>query len=442
MRIAGIQKLGYYPTPPHTLQLIAQALTIPAHTSGPVRLLDPCAGQGEALAHIAGHLRQQHSAVHSFGIELADARAPLAANVLDHLLHADYREVNLSQFGWGLLFLNPPYDFEAGNAGTAKNRQEYTFLRDTLVRLQDGGVLVYLVPIQLFAQEKVCRVLAANFDRLSVWRLPDDEFEVFDQVVLFGIARDKPMPNEEMQRLLHSYGFDNLPPSLAEFSRAMPPYPVPASPVPDEKLLFRRQSLNYDEVLTAATAKGAHTTPLWRDWTKPAAEDGFRPVVPLRTGHVASLISSGQMGTVHLTTLVAKGHCVKDTLYFDASGNEVEADDPTMKSSKERFITQVHTLSARGEHKVIESVADMEAFLNDHGPAIAQAIAGKYQPLYREPTPEEWAHVSRLMRHKRLPGRSEGSLLPAQKHVAIAAARSLKAQGWADYCCEMGSGVR
>jgi hypothetical protein len=110
MRIAGIQKLGYYPTPLHTLQLIAQALTVPAHTSGPVRLLDPCAGQGEALAHLTVHLRQQHSDVHSFGIELADARAPLAANVLDHLLHADYREVNLSQFGWGLLFLNPPYD--------------------------------------------------------------------------------------------------------------------------------------------------------------------------------------------------------------------------------------------------------------------------------------------------------------------------------------------
>jgi hypothetical protein len=438
MRIAGIQKLGYYPTPPHTLQLITQALTIPAHTTGPVRLLDPCAGQGEALAHLTAHLRQQHASVESYGIELADTRAPLAANVLDHLLHADYREVNLSQFGWGLLFLNPPYDHEAGNAGTAKNRQEYTFLRDTLVRLQNGGVLVYLVPIGLLEQEKVCRVLAANLDRISVWRLPDDEFEQFDQIVLFGIARDKPLPNEEMQRLLHSYSLENLPPSLEEFN--LPPYIVPASPISDDKLLFRRLSLGYEEVLSTAATKGAHTTPLWRDWTKPATEDGFRPVVPLRTGHVASLISSGQMGTVHLGTLVAKGRCVKDTIYFDAGGNEVEADDPTMKSSKERFITQVHTLSTGGEHKVIESVADMEAFLQEHGPAIAQAIAGKYQPLYSEPTPEEWAHVSRLMRHKRLPGRSEGGLLPAQKHVAIAAVRSLKAQGWADLTCEMSTG--
>jgi hypothetical protein len=438
MRIAGIAKLGYYPTPPRTLQLIANALTIVHTTSGTVRLLDPCAGQGEALAYIASHLRQQQAAVRSYGIELADSRAPLAATALDQVLHADYRDANLSQYAWGLLFLNPPYDHEAGNAGTAKNRQEYSFLRDTLIRLQNGGILVYIVPIQLFAQEKVCRVLAANFDQISVWRLPDEEFDMFDQVVLFGIVRDKPQPNEALQALLHSYGFDNLPPSLEDFN--MPPYIVPASPVVDDKLLFRKLSLSYDELLKLTVAKGAHTTPLWRDWTKPATEDSFRPVVPLRTGHVASLISSGQMGTVHLGTLVAKGRCVKDTVYFDGSGNEVEADDPTMKSSKERFITQVHTLSAAGDHQVIESVADMEAFLTDHGPAIAQAIAGKYRPLYNEPTPDEWAHVSRLMRHKRLPGRSEGGLLPAQKHVAIAAVRSLKAQGWADLACEMGAG--
>ncbi|RIK36106.1 MAG: hypothetical protein DCC55_28345 [Chloroflexi bacterium] len=438
MRIAAVEKLGYYPTPAHTLSLIAQALTVPAHTNSPVRLLDPCAGKGEALAHITHHLRQQNANVRSYGIELADARAPIAAQALDHLLQADYRDVNMSQFGWGLLYLNPPYDFEAGNVGAAKNRQEYTFLRNTFNRLQNGGVLAYLAPIQLLAQEKVCRVLAANFDRLSVWRLPDDEFDQFDQIVIFGIARDKPEPNEEMQRLLHSYSLENLPPSLADFD--LPPYPIPASPVPDDKLIFRRLSLSYEKVIAVAAAKGAHSTPLWRDWTKPATEDGFRPVVPLRTGHVASLISSGQMGTVHLGTLVAKGRCVKDTVYLDASGNEVEPDDPTMKSSKERFITQVHTLSAQGEHAIIESVPDMESFLADHGAAIAQAIAGKYQPLYSEPTAEEWAHVSRLMRHKRLPGRSEGGLLPAQKHVAIAAVRSLKAQGWTDVIGEQGTG--
>jgi hypothetical protein len=438
MRIAAIEKLGYYPTPPQTLRLITQALTPAGGSGSTLRLLDPCAGQGEALASIATHLRNGHHAVTSYGIELAEARAPLAADVLDHVLHADYRDANLSQYAWGLLYLNPPYDHEAGNVGTKKHRQEYTFLRDTLVRLQTGGVLVYVVPISLLASDNVCRVLAANFDELSVWRLPAEEFDTFGQIVIFGLAREQPQPNQPLQRLLHSYTLENLPPSLADFDR--PPYVVPASPVADSALRFRKLTLSYAEILTAVTTKGAHSNPLWRDWTKPASELSFRPVVPLRTGHVASLISSGQMGTVKLGTIVAKGRAVKQLIYLDHNGNEVDANDPTMHSSKERFITQVHTLNLTGEHQVIESVAAMEAFLANHGPAIAQAISQQYQPLYSEPTVAEWSHLSRLMRHKRLPGRSEGGFLPAQKHVAIAAVRSLRAQGWVDIIAEMGFG--
>src|SRR5262245_12951209 len=114
MRIAGIEKLAYYPTPPRTLHLVAQALVITAGADETCRLLDPCAGQGEALAYLAQHIpRPIHSTVTTYGIELADARAPLAAQVLDHLLHADYRDAHLSQFAWGLQLLNPPYDFEA-----------------------------------------------------------------------------------------------------------------------------------------------------------------------------------------------------------------------------------------------------------------------------------------------------------------------------------------
>lgn len=438
MRIAAVAKLGYYPTPPHTLALIAQALTIPT-VRAPIRLLDPCAGQGEALAYLAQHIPHATGAtVTTYGIELADARAPLAAQCLDHLLHADYQEVVMSQSAWGLLFLNPPYDHEAGNTGTAKSRQEYTFLRNTLRCLQGSGVLVYIVPIQLLAQEKVCRLLAANFERLSVWRLPDDEFDQFDQVVIFGIVRNQPLRNEELQAQLQAYSLDQLPPALDTFD--LPPYVVPATSSAASSLSFRKRTLAYEEVLAIVTNKGVHGAKTWQEWTRPAVTTGFRPVAPLRTGHVASLISSGQMGTVRLGGLVAKGRCVKQITYFDEQGHEVEQDDPTMKSSKEHFITEVHTLSASGEHQVISTVPAMEAFLSTHGPAIAQAIAAQYEPLYHEPTAAEWTHVSRLMRHKRLPGRSEGGLLPAQKHVAIAAVRSLKAQGWADIVGEMGTG--
>ena len=52
MRIAGQTKLGYYPTPTEQTRLISTWLKTDGGPLG-VRLLDPCAGQGEALEGIA-----------------------------------------------------------------------------------------------------------------------------------------------------------------------------------------------------------------------------------------------------------------------------------------------------------------------------------------------------------------------------------------------------
>ena len=63
-----------------------------------------------------------------------------------------------------------------------------------------------------------------------------------------------------------------------------------------------------------------------------------------------------------------------------------------------------------------------------------------YDPLYSEPTREEWAKLSGLLKHKRLPGRKKSGLLPAQKHVAIAASRAIRELDWVDIVAEMGCG--
>jgi type I restriction-modification system DNA methylase subunit len=54
MRLAGQEKMGYYPTPASLLDAIASYLS--ADSAGPCRVLDPCCGEGEALAHIAAEL--------------------------------------------------------------------------------------------------------------------------------------------------------------------------------------------------------------------------------------------------------------------------------------------------------------------------------------------------------------------------------------------------
>ena len=99
-------KNGYFPTDLPTLDRIASALDVA--TSGPVRVLDPCCGEGAALQHIAGHLQSCGGDVASFGIDVDEERAWHAKTVLGTVAHADVHDVRLSDRSMGLLFLNPP----------------------------------------------------------------------------------------------------------------------------------------------------------------------------------------------------------------------------------------------------------------------------------------------------------------------------------------------
>ena len=127
--------------------------------------------------------------VRSYGVEVADSRATLAAGVLDVCLHCDYQAITTSVESFSLLLLNPPYDWEAGEAGVKKSRQEYVFLRNTLRRLMPGGILVYIVPLAAITQEKVAKFLSNHFSNIDVFTLPSEEFELFHQVVLFGVHK-------------------------------------------------------------------------------------------------------------------------------------------------------------------------------------------------------------------------------------------------------------
>ena len=73
MRLAGIEKSGYYPYPLHMAEATASwFIPLPAGTRG--RLLDPCAGEGE-IANLLGKLLN----CETWGCELFPYRAEKAA---------------------------------------------------------------------------------------------------------------------------------------------------------------------------------------------------------------------------------------------------------------------------------------------------------------------------------------------------------------------------
>ena len=452
MRLEAASKLGFYPCPPITQELIPQMLTL-APGAKLVRVLDPCAGEGVAIAHTAQQLQAQRpgATLETYGVEVSDVRAPRAAAVLDKCVCADWTAMAASARAFSLLFLNPPYDSEHGNNGQAKQRLEYTFLRESADKLIAGGVLVYIVPVAILVNPNVRRVLAANFSQLSVYKLPEGEYEQFRQCVIMGIRKPGIERDEQTEDLLKGYAssFIEIPVlgEHADTANTMHSYEVPESPQLS-RFTFRKFHISDDEILENVQKFGAYDNKSWTKFQQRQSLSDFSPVVPLRVGHVGSLISSGQMGVVLLgDDLLAKGFARKGMELYDKDGKLINPEKHTpeelvklVATKREKIETHVHTLTRAGIHTKLNTPTVMQKFLEEHAVAIGQIIQARYQPLYIEPTEKEWRALSGLMKHKRLPGRKTAGLLPAQKHVAIASARSCKAQGWVDCIAEMGFG--
>src|SRR3990172_1879868 len=104
MRLAGIEKGGYYPYPPHMAEVTASWFTpLPAGICG--RLLDPCAGEGE-VASLLGRLLD----CETWGCELFPYCAEKATARMDKCHSAAWESCSLTDEAVTLLWCNPPYD--------------------------------------------------------------------------------------------------------------------------------------------------------------------------------------------------------------------------------------------------------------------------------------------------------------------------------------------
>jgi SAM-dependent methyltransferase len=434
MRIAGVEKMGYYPTPAVTLRLVCSLLA--ADQGAALRVLDPCAGEGEALAAVAACLRQQGAQVTAYGVELSPPRAEAARGKLDRVIAGDWGDVTTRNNAYDLLWLNPPYDLEAGDPGDQRKRQEYRFLQATYEKLRPGGVLVYIVPRWLLARPEVSRFLAGHFTDHSVWRLPDGEYEQYKQIVMFGYRRVRAEADALTED--HLRGIGEGTGELPSLSEADCTYRLPPGQKTD-RFFFQKISLSPEEASRLAADSGVLVSRSWQDFTGPRELGTFRPVVPLRRGHLAMLLASGLMGTVNLSDVVAKGRAVKEE--YEVTGEtEDDADQPDKIIKRERFVTRVFALTRDGDYQVIESNTELEGFLERYGGQMARLIEAQHTPLYERPTCEEWSALGGLLPGKPLPGSTQSGLLEAQKHVAIAAARAIRRVGHAHIVAEMGYG--
>ena len=276
MRLAAQAKGGYYPTPPRVVDLVAQLLYGArgrARSADTLRILDPCCGAGDALAQFADLLRDRSTVpVETCGVELHRERAEQAAHVLDRALACDLFATSIANNAFGVLLLNPPYDWDKED-----KRVEHAFLTHTTRYLTDGGLLLFIVPKQRLAVS--ARYLSSHYRDLRCWAFPNPEREVFDQVVLVGRRKSEPSPDPYAEEQVREWAFGEP----EEFSPR--PYPVYDPPVvPDGDILFATRTVDPLAAVAEARKTGLWASQEVRDALWPADDRRTRPLMPLRTG--------------------------------------------------------------------------------------------------------------------------------------------------------------
>ena len=346
MRYEGVAKAGFFPTPVTQTAKILNRLRF----IGPTRLFDPCCGEGEALAQV-----QQYapSGSRSYGIELDKERAKAAKNQLNEVVACGYENARVDAASMPLLWLNPPYDNQAGQ-GNDLSRKELIFLRGLSKCVVPDGVLVFIIPRYTLTKAMV-DALEYRYTNLKAYRFDADEYKVFKQVVVFATRRGKNLEGAkhltdaeiEARNELLMYGKNpDIPmPFLDDEDHFI--WTVPAVKDIDTTIQFRGHVRDEEELLKdLSESDGFEVAENLLNST--LVETKLRrPLLPFRRTHLATLIASGALNGAlgigedrHMVIGVSRKQVKREEI-TDDEGNTTVIDT-------ESYITLIRTLQPDG----------------------------------------------------------------------------------------------
>lgn len=334
-------KNGYFPTDEPTLERSLKAL---APGAGRLFILDPCAGEGVAIAEVAHALGREDTRSHA--VEYDAERAAHARRLVDRCIEGDLMDTLISH-GFGLLWLNPPYgDLVHGQSGSelfkGRARLEKLFYHRAVTLLQHGGILVYIIPDHVLDAELV-GWLTRNFTSLRIFRAVERKFH---QVVIFGQrARQCDIGADlarETRRYLLAIGRGECEPEELPFDWPHDPYRVPASSKEPEH--FYRITLEPKQF----AAEVERLKGLWPDLEAHlgAAQQIPRPPArALGSWHLALALAAGAISGIVTSrsgrVLLVKGHTHKEKTL---STELTEKDDGTILETRiltDRFVPTI-----------------------------------------------------------------------------------------------------
>lgn len=314
-RIASQAVGGFFKTQDEILPLIFRRFAA-IRGVGDFCVVDPCAGEGEAVTGFIDHVFGPLSGRRRQGFE-KEATAPSVSLVMVELEQERYqqalqasrrccddREVHLGDGlacdatgeGASLLWLNPPYDFFRGR------RFEARFLDAWTGRVTAGGQLVLIVPEHVLSY--LATTLTCGYDDLEILRYPEPTYSQFRQVVVLGTKR-----------------------ALAGEARQLPPIgdlavepPTPRR-LPPGGLKVDVNGLDVNKLLDATTPWGS-IAGYDRAATAPQIGLAMRP----KPAHIAMALGSGVFNGIRLAApgradLLAKAVFVRHFVDQEAKTN-------------------------------------------------------------------------------------------------------------------------
>ncbi|MBR5704549.1 MAG: class I SAM-dependent methyltransferase [Deltaproteobacteria bacterium] len=351
-------KNGYFPTNEETLARLQTAIA-PADDGKAMRLLDPCCGEGAALADLAHGLAfntADQPQIETLGIEFDRERAWHAKGILTRCIHADIHDVVVKPRSCGLLFLNPPYGFGVKDTENLRRdekaeRLERTFLKKAVPWLQPGGILVYIVPF--YALDEEIRIyLASHFTRLTFWMAPEQRFQ---QCVILGVKGKVTHPRKEVLDMLKDAQEGKFKEQVLPEVWQEEPYEVPS--VRESEFNFHAVRMDGEQL--ADELKRHHCNLLWNtfDTTFSQARAAHRrPLRDMTQWHLALALAAGQV-TGCITSKTGRTLLIKgDT--FKTKKNTVSVDVDEKGNTKQtvtmldQFVPVINAIEFTPDHRL------------------------------------------------------------------------------------------
>lgn len=289
-------RAGFFATPITQGKILKELIKFNSDTS----ILDPTCGEGEILSFLAqGHDVELNIA--TYGVEIDKSRSAKAKDVLTVCLQAPIESCVISNDAFGMVYLNPPYDHTMAGIGDDKtDRKEYTELLRGTRYVKPGGVLVYVIPSYRFADTKIARHLATQFEHVAIARFTDEDYDDFRQCIFIGYKKrtQKKLFSEKLYDfLLQMANEDFVMKRVAPINMIVGKreWIVPQAPLNIPTFYTRLES---KEVFIEAIKqnKGFEA---FKERTKPKTFSlSGQPIINISQGQMALLLASGMVNGV------------------------------------------------------------------------------------------------------------------------------------------------